>query len=49
MTALKTMPPILLRWPTVTEVGDMTRAVELSYQYLLTCCCHANDGSRGAV
>ena len=49
--ALKVMPPILLRWFTMTQadVGGMTAEVEPSHQYLITCCCHVTDGSRGAV
>ena len=47
--ALKVMPPILLYWPTVSEVdvGDMAIEVEPSHQYSLTYCCCVSDGSRG--
>ena len=31
------------------NVGDLTVKVEPSHQYSITCCCHATDGSRGAV
>lgn len=43
----KVWPPILLCWLTISEVdvGDVTVEVEHSHQ----CCCHATDGSGGAV
>ena len=49
--APKVMPPILLFWPTISEVdvGDMTVEVEPSHQYPITCCCHMTVGCREAV
>lgn len=48
--ALKVMPPVLLFWPTMSEVdGGMAVEVESSLQYSTTCCCHVTDGSMGAV
>jgi len=50
--ALKVMPPILLYWPTISEmnVGSMAVEVEPSYQYSITfCCCVTERSSRGAV
>ena len=49
--APKVMPPALLHQPMVSEVdvGGMALEVEPSHQYPITCCCHATDGSRGAV
>jgi len=49
--ALKVVPPILLCWPTVSEVviGVMAVEVEPSRQYSVPCCCYATDGSRGAM
>jgi len=43
--------PILLCWPTVSEAaaGGMAVEVDPSHQYSTPCCCHAKDGSRGAV
>lgn len=48
--APKVRPPILLRWPTVSEadVGSMAVEVESSHQYSVIFCSHAKDGSRGA-
>ena len=43
--ALKVMPPILLYWPTVLEVDVGGMAVEAEPTF----CCHATDGSSGAV
>jgi len=45
------MPPILLCWPTTSEVdvGDMAVEVEPSHQYSVIFCCHATDDSGGAV
>ena len=50
-TVLKVVPPILLCWPTVSEVdiGVMAVEVEPSRQYSVPCCCYATDGSRGAM
>ena len=49
--ALKILPPILLCWPTTSEVnvGGMAVEVEPSHQYPITCCCYVTDGSRGAI
>jgi len=52
--ALKEMPPVLLCWPTVSEVdaGGMTIEVdnrEPFHQYSIIFSCHVIDGSRGAV
>ena len=49
-TALKVMPPILLCWPTTSEVdaGGMAEEVEPSRQYSFTFRCHVTD-SRGAL
>ena len=48
---LKVMPPILLCWPTKSEVGGGRMAVEVepSHQYSITFCCSVMDGSRGAA
>jgi len=46
--ALKVMPPILLYWPTISEmnVGSMAVEVEPSYQYsIIFCCCVTERGS----
>ena len=45
------MPPILLRWRTMSEanVVDMTVEVEPSRQYSVKFHCRATDDSRGAV
>ena len=45
------MPPILLCWPTMSEVDDAGMAVEVepSHQYSVTFCCCVTDGSRGAI
>ena len=49
--ARKVMHPVLLCWPTASEVGvgGMAVKVEPSRQYSITFCCHVADGSRGAV
>ena len=49
--ALKVMPPILLCWPTTSEVvvGGMAVEVEPSHQYSVRYCCCTTDGSRSAV
>ena len=49
--ALRVMSPILLRWPTVSEVDAGSTAVEAepSHQYSITFCCCMTDGSRGEV
>ena len=48
--ALKVMPPVLLYWPTVSEVdaGGMAVEGETSHQYSLMFCCCVTEGSRGA-
>ena len=45
------MPPVLLCWPTTSEVdvGDMAVEDEPSRQYSVKLCCRATDDSRGAV
>jgi hypothetical protein len=45
------MPPILLCWPTTSEVNvvDMAVEAEPSRQYSIKFCCRATDDSRGAV
>ena len=50
-TSQKVMSPILLYWPTVSEVdvGGTAVEVEPSHQYSVEFCCHVTDGSRGAV
>ena len=47
--APKIMPPILLRWPTTSEVdaGVMAVETEPSNKYSITFCCCVTDGSRG--
>ena len=49
--APKVMLPILLSQPTTSEVdvGGMAVEVEPSHQYVMTFCCCATDGSRGAI
>ena len=49
--ALKVMSPILLCWPTISEVGVGGMAVEAepSHQFSVPCCCCVTDGSRGAI
>jgi len=49
--ALKEMFPILLFWPTISEadVDGIALEAEPFHQYFITFCCHATDGSRGAV
>jgi len=49
--APKIIPPILLHWPTMSEVdvGDMAVKVESSCQYSITFCHRVTDCSRGAV
>ena len=49
--APKVMPPILLCWPTTSEVdvGGMRTEAEPSRQYSIIFSCHTIDGSRGAV
>jgi len=49
--APKLMPPILLCWPTTSEVNvvDMAVEVEPSPQYSVKFCCRATDDSRGAI
>jgi len=52
MRAAAKLPlPILLCWPTTSEVdvGGMAVEVEPYRQYYVACCCHVTDGSRGAV
>ena len=46
--ALKVRPPILLCWPTTSEVnaGGMAVQVEPFQKYSFTFCCHGTDGSR---
>ena len=48
---VEVMSPILLCWPTMSEVdvGSMAVEVEPYHQYSITFCCCASDGSRGAV
>ena len=48
--ALKVVPPMLLCWPTTSEVdvGGVAVKVEPSNQYSIAFCCHVTDGSRGA-
>ena len=48
--APKVLPSILC-WSIMSEadVDDMAVEAEPSYQYSITCCCHATDGSREAV
>ena len=43
------MPPVLLCWPTTSEVdvGGTIAEVEPSHQYFITFYCCATDGSRG--
>ena len=49
--ALKIMPPLVLCWPTMSEVdvGGMAVEAEASHQHSITLCCCVTDGSRGAV
>jgi len=49
--APKVMFAILLHQPTMSEadVGDIAVQAEHSYQYSITFCCYATDGSRGAA
>ena len=49
--APKVMPRILLCWPSSSEADDGEIAVETepSHQYSIKFCCHAMDGSRGAI
>ena len=49
--ALEVMPPILLSWPTMSEldVGEMAVEAEPSHQYSITFCCYITDGIRGAA
>ena len=49
--APKVMPPMLSCWPTTSEadVGSMVVEAQPSHQYSPTFCCHATDGSRGAI
>lgn len=44
----KVIPPILLCWPTVSEVDLGGISVD-TYQNSITFCYHVKDGSRGAV
>ena len=50
-TALKIMPPLLLRQSTTSEadVWGIAAEVEPSHQYFITCCRHVTVASRGAV
>jgi len=50
-TETKVMPPILLCWPTTSEVdiGMAVEEAESSCQYSAAFCCCATDSSRGAV
>ena len=45
------MPPILLCWPTTSEVdaGSVLVELEISHQYSITFRCCVTDGNRGAV
>ena len=47
----KVMPPILLCWPTTSEVdvGDMVVKTEPSHQYSITFCCYVADDRREAA
>ena len=47
----KVMPPILLCWPTTSEVavGGMAVEVEPFHQYPITFCCCVADSSGGAA
>jgi len=47
-STLKAMPPILLCWPTTSEV-DVGVAAEAqpSHQYSILFCCHVTEGSEG--
>jgi len=50
--ALKVMCPILLCWPTTSEVdgvGSMAVETEPSNQYYITFYCYVIDDSRGEV
>ena len=48
--APQVMPPILICWPTTSEMDVGGRAVEAepSHQYFISFCCCVTDGSRGA-
>jgi len=50
-TALKVLPPIILCWPSASEVdvGGMAVEVKPSHQHSVIFCCHVTDGSREAV
>jgi hypothetical protein len=47
----KLMPPILLRWPTTSEmdVGDMAVEAEAFHQHSVKFCCRSTDDSKGAI
>jgi len=47
----KVMPPILLCWPTTSEVdvGDMVVKTEPSHQDSITFCCYVADDRREAA
>ena len=49
--ALKVTPPVLLRWPMMSEVDadSMFTETEPSHQHPTPRCCHVTGGSRGAV
>jgi len=48
---LKVLPPILLCWPTTSEmgVGGMTAEVEPSHRYSTAFCFYVTDGSSGTL
>ena len=49
--ALKVMPPILLHWPTRSDINvdGMEVEIEPSHQYSIALYCCVTDGSRGTV
>ena len=50
-TAPKVIPPILLSWPSTSEVdvGDMAVDAEPSHQHSIIFCYCVTDGRKGAV
>jgi len=50
-TALKVLPPIILCWPSASEVdvGGMAVEVKPSHQHSVIFCCDVTDSSREAV